>query len=287
MIGEVASQARGRHARIAARTGAELARDWWRRGRWWYLPLLVSDYARELAEHKYDAFATDRAYENRPSGRFGPLGWGVDWLILHQDIHAALRQRLAAVVVETSSAVRAAWAAGAAPVRLASAPCGLARDVRLTWQALDAPAGRLELIGLDLDEHGEVLPTARARAVAAGAPLATARCDLLDGAALTGALGNAPVDVFLCIGLSVWLSMGELDTLLANLHAALRLDGWLVIDHFRACGTSLFARDFEMEPFYHDRLAFETALRRAGFELEAHRATRRGVNVVYRCRRSS
>lgn len=287
MIGELVPTTRGRHVRVAERSGAELVRDWWRRGRWWYLPLLVSDYARELAEHKYDAFATDRAYENRPSGRLGPIGRGVDWLVLQQDIHAALRQRLVAVVAETAAAVRASWAGGTAPVRLASAPCGLARDLRQTWQLLDAPRGRLELLGLDLDEGGEVLPAASARAAAIGMPLTTARCDLLDRAAVDEALGGAPVDVFLCIGLSVWLTPEELDSMLGNLFAALRPEGWLVVDHFRACGTSTFARDFEMQPFYHDRRAFEAALARAGFRIVEQRATRRAVNVVYRCRRAS
>ena len=285
MTGEALTAARGRHARAADRTGGELTRAWRDSGHWWYLPLLVSDYARELMEHKYDAFATDRAYENRPSGRLGPIGWVVDWLVLHQDIHLALRERLDVVVAETSTAVQAAWADGRDPARLASGPCGLARDLRLTWRELDAPRGRLELLGLDLDEDGDVLPTARARATAAGMELATARCNLLDPGDLDATLGGAPVDVFVSIGLSVWLDLGELDAFLANLHAAMRPGGWLVIDHFRAMATSRFARDFDMQPFYHDRAGFEAALVRAGFAIEAQRATRRGVNVVYRCRR--
>ena len=46
---------RGRHVRVAERSGAELARDWWRRGRWWYLPLLLSDYGRELDDADWHA----------------------------------------------------------------------------------------------------------------------------------------------------------------------------------------------------------------------------------------
>ncbi len=277
--------AHGHHARVADRTGAELARAWWHSGRWWYLPLLLSDYARELVDNKYDAFATDRAYENRPSGRLGPVGWLVDWLVLHQDIHQALRQRLDAVVDETVRAVQASWEDEREPVRLASGPCGLARDLRLIWRALGSPHGRLQLLGLDLDEAGDVLPTARARAGAAGIQLATARCDLLDAVAVDHAMGGVPVDVFVSIGLSVWLKPDELAVLLANLHAAVRPGGWLVIDHFRAMATSRFARDFDMQPYYHDRQVFESALVQAGFQVTSRRASRRDVNVVYRCRR--
>jgi hypothetical protein len=172
---------------------------------------------------------------------------------------------------------------------MVSAPCGLARDLRLLWRTLEAPAGRLRLLGLDLDERGDVLAEARRLAGLEGVPLATARCDLLDRAELASALGlgPAPVDLIQCIGLSVWLTAGELDTLLAHLAGSLRPGGWLVVDHFRAMGTSAFARDFEMRPFYHERDAFEAALERSGFTVVARRATRGEANVVYRCRRTS
>jgi hypothetical protein len=172
-------------------------------------------------------------------------------------------------------------------VRLVSAPCGLARDLRLTWRRLGEPAGRLRLLGLDLDERGDVLPAARSRAERELVPLTTGRCDLLDRAALLAKAGPDPVDVFQCIGLTVWLTPGELDGLLAHLAAVIRPGGWLVVDHFRSVGSAAFARDFEMQPFYHDRGDFEAALARAGFHIESRAATGGAVNVVYRCRRLS
>jgi hypothetical protein len=118
------------------------------------LPLLLSDYGHDLIYRKYDAIATDRAYANRPSGKFGLLGRAVDSLVLRQDIHAGLRQRLEIVAGEVAYAVRDTWAHGIPNALLASGPCGLARDLRLAWKALGAPAGRLDLLGLDLDSTG-------------------------------------------------------------------------------------------------------------------------------------
>jgi hypothetical protein len=160
----------GRHADAASATRDELVRRWLRQGKVWLLPLLLSDYGRELIERKYDAFATDRAYENRPSRRLGPLGKLVDWIVLQQDIHAGLRQRLPLVVGEVSKAVSEAWDRGQPSVRVASGPCGLARDLRRAWWSLGAPTGRLELLGLDLDSSGEVLPAAARLAKAEGVP---------------------------------------------------------------------------------------------------------------------
>src|ERR671934_1306150 len=90
----------GAHARGARSSSAELGRRWLRQGKVWLLPLLLSDYGREIIERKYDAIATDRAYDVRPSGRWGPVGKLVDWIVLQQDIHVGLRQRLALVVDE-------------------------------------------------------------------------------------------------------------------------------------------------------------------------------------------
>lgn len=42
------------------------------RGRFKYLPMLLSDYGREILVRKYDAIATDRAYINKPHGLLVP-----------------------------------------------------------------------------------------------------------------------------------------------------------------------------------------------------------------------
>lgn len=278
---------RARHASGARSNSAQLTRRWLRQGKLWMLPLWLSDYGRELIEHKYDAFATDRAYENQPAGRLGPIGKLVDWIVLQQDIHVGLRQRLALVVDETATGVREQWAGGVSTVRLVSGPCGLARDLRLTWQALGSPVGRLGLLGLDLDAAGDVLPTATQVAAAAGVPLEAARCDLLDHAALAHAVGARPADIFLSIGLAVWLDAADLVDFLSGLRDVIAPGGLLVVDNFRASTSSLFARDLEMAPHYHADAAFERALERANFAVEAVRETRNHVNVVYRCRRGA
>ena len=277
----------GAHARSARSTPAQLTSRWLRDRKVWLLPMLLSDYGRQIMERKYDAIATDRAYDLRPSGRWGPIGVLVDWVVLHQDIHVGLRQRLALVVDEVVDAVHDRWTAGIDQVRLASGPCGLARDLRLAWQRLDSPHGRLKVIGLDLDPTGEVLPLVAQRAAQANLPLRTARCNLLDDTALATALEHRPVDVFLSIGLSVWLEPPELAHLLAGFNRGLLPDGVLVVDNFRAHGASRFARDLELETRYHEPASFEEALRTAGFTIERTRETRNHVNVVYRCRKAA
>ena len=169
------------HRKVAQTPRRELAHHWMRRGKFWLLPLLLSDYGREIIDHKYDAFVTDRAYENVPSGLLGPVGQLIDYVVLQQDIHVGLRQRLQLVVEESAHVVRTLWAQGHPQVRMVSAPCGLARDLRAIWQQLDRPtAARLRVHGLDLDERGDVLPTAQTLANAIGMPLRTSRCDLLN-----------------------------------------------------------------------------------------------------------
>ena len=275
----------GRHADAARTAPGALARRWLRQGKVWLLPLLLSDYGRDIVARKYDAFSTDRAYANRPSGRLGPLGTLLDWIVLRQDNHAGLRQRLELVVDELVLAVASAWATGAESVRVVSAPCGLARDLRRAWDQLGRPAGRLELLGLDLDASGEVLPAAGRLAAAANVPLRTARCDLLAEGDLARLLGGRPADVFNCIGLTPWLDRPDLDRLLRTLNGAVADDGVLLLDRFCAPRVERFARDLEIHTRYHSQADMLVALADAGFRVEAWRRTSNGISVVYRCRK--
>jgi hypothetical protein len=276
-----------RHADAARSGGGALVGRWLRQGKVWLLPLLLSDYGRDLIYRKYDAIATDRAYSNTPSGKLGVIGKTVDRIVLRQDIHEGLRQRLAIVVEELATAVEERWADGVPTVRLVSGPCGLARDLRLLWRRLDAPSGRLTMLGLDLDQSGEVLPLASRLARAAGVPLLTGRCDLLDRVELGRYVGERPADVFLSIGLTVWLDAPDLGAFLERLHGAIAPGGTLVIDNFHSHGASRFAADLEMKTRYHAPAAFEQALQRAGFTIIARRGTSNGVNSVYRCRKTA
>jgi SAM-dependent methyltransferase len=276
----------GHHAQAAQRSRDQLAQAWLRQGKLWLLPMLLSDYGRLLLERKYDAIATDYAYDVHPAGRLGPLGRAVDWFLLQQDIHVGLRQRLAILEEEIAVAAGEALASGNTPVQLVSGPCGLARDLRQAWLRLGRPGpDRLRLLGLDLDASGEVMPLARERAAEAGVRLDTLRCDLLDAAQLDAAFAaTGPADVFVCIGLAVWLEPPDLDRLLSGIRRHLADGGSLIVDNFGRHSASRFAADFEMVTHYHPDQAFAAALARAGFAAEARRETPNHVNVVYRCR---
>jgi SAM-dependent methyltransferase len=275
----------GRHADAARTAPDALVRRWLREGKLWLLPLLLSDHGRAIVARKYDAFSTDRAYENRPSGRLGPLGALIDWIVLNQDNHAGLRQRLDLVVDELTLAAWDTWARHPErPARVVSAPCGLARDLRRAWAALERPTGRLELLGLDLDPTGDVLPAAARLADEAGVPLRTARCDLLADGALARALGGRRADLFNCIGLSPWLDGPDLERLLRAIAGVLAGDGILLLDRFCAPRVEAFARDLEIRTRYHSHADFASALGAAGFEIVATRPSKNGVSVVYRCR---
>lgn len=275
----------GRHADAARTRPRALIRRWARQGKLWLLPLLLSDYGRDIIARKYDAFSTDRAYENRPSGRLGPIGALIDWIVLRQDNHAGLRQRLDLVVDEIVLAVASTWAGGSDAVRVVSAPCGLARDLRRAWDTLGRPAGRLELLGLDLDASGEVLPATTRLAAVAGVPLRTARCDLFAEGDLARSLGGRPADVFLCIGLSPWLDRPDLNRLLRSIAEGVADGGTLILDRFCAPRVERFARDLEIHTRYHSHADMLTALADAGFRVQAARRTTNGISVVYRCRK--
>lgn len=282
------AQGAPRHADVARSTPRQLAWKWIKDFKWHLLFLFLSDYGREIMERKYDAFTTDRAYENRPSGRW-LIGKLVDWVVLQQDTHVALRQRLAAVVEELVGVTLEFRNAGANPVRVVSGPCGLARDLRLTWKRLEetgkAPRGWLQLVGLDLDFTGEVLPAVQRLADKAQVPITVDKQDLLDTARLKERFKGQPVHVFLSIGLTVWLDPSELEQMLGAIHALLEPGGLLLVDNFRPHASSRYLEDFEINARYHSDPEFESQLRNAGFALEKKIETPNRVNVLYGSRK--
>ncbi|MEK7216664.1 MAG: hypothetical protein AAB289_13835, partial [Chloroflexota bacterium] len=175
---------------------------------------------------------------------------------------------------------------GRQPVRIASGPCGLARDLRHSAAALTQmghPAAAFEWWGLDLDASGTVLAEAQRRAAAAGLELRPLRVDLLAPGAVTTALGS-PVDIFNCIGLTAWLDLPEVAALLRSLAAALAPGGFLVIDNFHRHAQSRFGDDFEMNTRYHDDRSLEALCKAVGFDIESVQETPNRVNVVYTLR---
>ena len=249
-------------------------------------PLLLSDYAREIMRRKYDAIATDRAYENRPSGLLGPIGRTVDRAVLNFPTHAALRERLEFVVRDLKTEVLRVQP-GRARVRVLSAPCGLARDVVTAVEQIkrERPEiGRqIELFGLDLDSTGEVLPLAHERADRAGVALKLARADLFNREQVSAAVGSVDrFHVINCIGLTPWLRLSEVEQLARLFHDDLLVPGGaLLIDNFAWHKHSGIATDLEIHSIYHPPEAFVGVLHSAGFIRIRERTTSNNVNTVY------
>jgi len=248
---------------------------WVKTFRWHLLPLFLSAMGQSIISRKYDAFTTDRAYENSPGGPL-VVGRFIDWIVLQTQPHPALRRRLAMVVDELQAAVGTFQAAGVRPVRVVSAPVGLARDLILALRGMQD----LELWSLDLDPSGDVLAVAKERAALAGLALCTAQVDLLDGS-LPSRFVGAPVHVFNCIGLMSWLDPPQIAQLLSLINEILIPGGVLLLDNFRRHTGSHFGPDLEIDTRYHPEEAFEGLLEAAGFSVQRKQETSDGVCVLY------
>lgn len=276
-----------RHAAVARSSPRQLAWRWLRTFRWHLVVLFLSDFGQDLIRRKYDAFTTDRAYENRPSGRL-LVGKVIDWIVLRQTLHEGLRQRLMIVVGELVRLTRHFQEQGFAPVRIGSGPSGLARDLLLAARVLrdSGPlAGRVEFWAIDLDFSGDVLAEAARRAQEARVELFTMKQDLLSAGRLQEAFREKPPNVFNCIGLTAWLDRDQVVELFHAAQSVLAPQGALVVDNFRVYPQSRFGPDLEIDTRYHPDTAFEEDLHSAGFETERKQETPNHVNVVYTARK--
>jgi SAM-dependent methyltransferase len=273
------------HAKAASSTPRQQAWKWFTRFKWHLLLLFLSDLGRDIIERKYDAFTTDRAYVNKSSGK-GLIGKFIDWLVLRQETHVALRERLDIVSNELFETLLRSRIEGHHPVRLASGPCGLVRDLCRTWRRLDEVGERphewLEMSGLDLDLSGDVLPEAGRRALARGVPIRLVQQDLLDSESLCRLFADQEPTVFLSMGLTVWLDDEGRNRFFRDLYEILVPGGTLIIDNFRRHDGSRFLDDLEMVAWYPDDQTFEEGLTAAGFHIKARHEAGSRVNVVYR-----
>jgi hypothetical protein len=281
-----------RHAEGATRTYRQLLWSYFWRLKWHYFVLLLSDYAREILRRKYDAIATDRSYENKPSGRLGFIGRAVDRKLLKLPLHEGLRQRLRLVVDDLKQeTARQGTAKG--PIRILSAPCGLARDVITATTELraEAPglASRLDLHGLDLDETGEVLPMAAQRAASAQVSMRFYREDLFNSPSLNKIFAKeGRFHIVNCIGLTAWLDLPDVQRLATYFRESVLMPGGsLIMDNFAFHKHSKMGKDLQMKTRYHDRAALEDTLRRCGFEVVKTESTANGVNMVTVARSAS
>jgi len=272
------------HASAARTTPGKQAWQWLRQGKLHLLMLFLSDFGRDIITRKYDAFTTDRAYVNKPSG-IGLVGRMVDRMVLKQDMQVALRERLDIVQAELTTALIAASERVADKVRVASGPCGLLRDLTRTWTGLEQqgrnPANWLDISGFDLDERGDVINEAQLRAASAGMPIRLVEHDLLDVDGLHGYYGHRPVHVFLSMGLTVWLDPASRLRFLRGIHDVMAPAGVAIIDNFREHDASRYLKAFEMEAWYPSDEEQESQLREAGFEIDNKRESSNGVSVVY------
>lgn len=276
-----------RHSVGASKSISRIVWDLFVRLKWQYYPLLLSDYGREILRRKYDAFATDRAYENRPSGLLGPIGRWIDRIVLDFPTHEGLRQRLRIVVDALKEDITERIAAGETPVRVLSAPCGLARDILTCKSELrnrnPQVMQHIELHALDLDATGDVLPAATRRAADLGIDVEFHREDLFNSKGLNEVLERGEgFHLVNCIGLTAWLDIEEVGRLVRFFHdRVLVTDGTLIVDNFAWHKYSSLAKDLEIYTRYHDPGEFKRTLEECGFQVLELRTTADRVNTVH------
>ena len=251
-----------------------------------YLLNLPSNYAWMVLRRKYDAFTTDRAYENRPSSWLGPLGWWADRRVLNFPLHVALRERLRFVTESLVEHVVAQAERGVEPVRVLSAPCGLGRDLIQAAEELrrrdPSLLGRVESHALDIDFQGDVIPEARRRTGAAALPVTFYREDIFDPAGLRArAEAGIKFQVVNCIGLTAWLDLEEVERLVRFFRQVVMETGSvLLIDNFAWHQHSAMGEDLEVYTYYHPPEAFRQVITRSGFDLLEEKVTANGVNTL-------
>jgi len=256
-------------------------------GRVHYVGMLLSDYGRQILTRKYDAFSTDRAYTIAPSGKLGIIGKTVDRYVLSFPLHEALRQRLALVVEALGDEIKARATADRA-VRVLSAPCGLARDVITTATRLrDDGVTNLELVGVDIDETGDVLTEAAGRAAKAGVDIELLREDLFaPGTELAAKAAQAGgFDVVNSIGLTAWIDPPDLDRLIARYAELMAPGGTLVVDNWVRHKHSHLGEMLEMPTRYHPEDVFRASLERAGLKVVDVKTTANGIVTLWRATR--
>lgn len=276
-----------RHARRVTKGMWALTLSYFVRLKWQYLPLLLSDYGREILRRKYDAISTDMSYENSPSGVLGPIGKAVDRIVLSFPLHEGLRQRLRIVADSLKADATRRIALGEPRVRVLSAPSGVIRDLLTMVGELrnESPelVNRIELHALDLDATGEVIPMAKARADEARVDVTFHKEDLFNSPGLEAKFGRGEqFHIVNCIGLTPWLSLDEVEGLTRYFHdRVLADDGTLIIDNFAWHKHSALGDDLEINTRYHDAEQFVMILRKVGFVAVEENETANGINTVY------
>ena len=251
-----------------------------------YLARFPSNHAWMVLRRKYDAFVTDRAYENQPRSWLGPLGRSADRRVLDYPVHVSLRQRLELVTSELTEAVSTRLEDAGATVRVLSAPSGLARDLVQTSARLrerdPGALARVDLHCLDIDAAGDVIPEARRRLTAAHVDATFHREDLFSAGELRAMVDRGErFQVANCIGLTAWVSIDEVARLARSFRELLEPGGTLLVDNFAWHDHSAMGADLEIGTVYHPPAEFVAAVEGAGFRIDAVRPTANEVCTLY------
>jgi SAM-dependent methyltransferase len=213
------------------RTSKSIPRKLLREGKLHLLPVYAlmrtSDLAREGIENSGSYRFADHVYRNEPSGRFG-IGRALDAVLLRMRGARSMRNRFHQSQAEIMAAARAiapnASTPTTAPFRVLSIPCGIARDLVLVGQRIEAelPAvyARSTFFGVDLDP----VPLELSRALAGS----SARFFFTRGDALDANAFPSDLDVIVSTGLGEFLDDDLLVRFYTNCHERLRPGGVFV-----------------------------------------------------------
>jgi hypothetical protein len=220
------------------RTSASIPKRLLREGKLHLLPVYavmrLSDLAREGIEHSGSYRFADHVYRNEPSGRFG-IGRALDAVLLRMPGARSMRNRFHHTQREIANVARACASrsasdptADAAPFRVLSVPCGIARDLALTAQqvARELPElyARSTFFGVDLDR----VPLDLSRDLARDLVGADDHFVFAVGDALERDSYPSELDVIVSTGLGEFLEDDLLVRFYTNCHDRLRAGGTFV-----------------------------------------------------------
>jgi hypothetical protein len=202
------------------------------------------------------------------------LGRRLDRYLLDLPVHRAARERFAFVTRSMAAVIRDQLADGNEQVTVLSAPCGLVRDLCVTYKSLRHQApdhGRsFRFYGLDLDFEGRVLEEARRRARTAGVPIRLVQANILDDATWSWLRREAgPLAVVNCVGLAPWLGPDEVAELLRRFAVHLRVGGYILLDRFNQGKHNKLGEGAEIHAHYHTDDAYRDYFRASGLILKA------------------
>lgn len=224
--------------------------------------MLTSDLAREGILNSGSFRFADHVYRARPSGRFG-VGYLLDALLLRLPAARSMRSRYVHSRDEIVAEVRRC-AARMDAITVASAPCGIARELVEASDALAADPSlreRVTFVGIDLDDE----PLALSRRLAGErAGFRFGHGDVFDRASYPESLES---DVIVSTGLVDFLDDAAATRFFVTCRAALKPGGLLVTSAQRPqrLADYLMRELAELRPTYRDAERISAVVRSAGF----------------------